>query len=208
MSAKLPSGKNQQGFTIIELMIATAVFSVILVMMTVMMIGIGKLYFKGINQARVQNNVRSVTDELAQKLKLLDSPPAPIAGVPTTMAYYCLGTTRYTFRLNTKIGTGANKHILWRDTVADGACAISLPNLNADPASADPAGTELIAPNSRLTYFDVSPTSPYIISVGVAYGDDDLLPTVPAGLDTRCNGAAGQEYCAVASLTTTVVQRK
>ncbi len=65
----------QKGFTIIELMIATAVLSTILVMVTVVMVNIGSLYYKGINQARVQDDVRSIADEIIKNIQLNDQPP-------------------------------------------------------------------------------------------------------------------------------------
>ncbi len=245
MKHKLSSA--QRGFTIIELMIATSVFSVILVIVSIVMIGIGNLFQKGINQARVQDNVRSISDQLAQDLKLnqnfvtadYDATNSPIKlngnnKVPVTV--YCVGGVRYTAMTGHKLGANGSKdtdgttllspHVLWRDTY-NGSC------LPADLSATNPNtvtpiigvtgqganGVELIADNSRLTAFCIgnynpgpptcSPaaTSSYALTVGVAYGDIDLLSN-PNASNARCRGdVGGDQFCSTASLQTTVVQR-
>jgi prepilin-type N-terminal cleavage/methylation domain-containing protein len=196
---------NQEGFTIIELMIATTVLAVILVLVTVLMISIGNLYYKGVSQARVQDDVRSVTDELSQHLQLTSFAPAQsnsadpkntfLGLVPVSA--YCIGSTRYSYVVGVQIGTtiavgsgNSFKHILWRDTIPTGADCLAANLTASTPVDANgngTNGTELIAPRSRLTQFcigAISPAdhtcvtntnSPYTIEVGMAYGDGDLL---------------------------------
>lgn len=190
-TARLKIHRSEQGFTIIELLIATTVLSMILLLVTTMMIGIGNLYYKGINQARVQDNVRSVTDEVSQYLQLNGRPPLqqPLPPNPNGTQAYCIGTTRYTYVLYRQIGanTGSpdfqSRHVLWRDTInASGSCPLANlnntnPSLGTDVGGGNAKnGTELIAPNSRLMKFSILPlTSPYTINIEVAYGDNDLL---------------------------------
>jgi prepilin-type N-terminal cleavage/methylation domain-containing protein len=225
-----PKFLSDRGFTIVELLIATAVLSTILVLVSVVMVNIGKLYYKGINQARVQDDARSITDELAQHLSLGDS-YNHIVGAGGQQAY-CIGTTRYTYVLYRQVGNDPTKqqspHVLWRDQLNSlGDCA-SLPNLGAATPSAN--GTEMIAPNSRLTGFNIAGVSPYNLSVGVAYGDNDLLCDIgvsnncklgnistlindPAyapgnnGKNIRCKGDIGDQFCATSFLQTTVTRR-
>jgi hypothetical protein len=71
--------------------------------------------------------------------------------------------------------------------------------------SAGTNGTELIAPNSRLTAFTISATSPFTVSIGMAYGTTSVLNL--KGLNTTCKDGGGDDFCATASLSTTVVQR-
>lgn len=205
---------NQEAFTIVELMIATTILSVILVIVTITMISIGNLYYKGINQARVQDSVRNITDEVSQQLQLSVLPPEtplinPVTarrGVVSAQVYaYCIGTTRYSFILNQQIGSDTTKsqvpHVLWRDSTPPSGCTQNVGLLNA----ALTGGTELIAPNSRLTGLTISLASPYRLSVSEAYGDSDLLNL--SGFNTTCKGQTGDQFCSTASLTTTVVQR-
>lgn len=60
--------KNTAGFTIVELMIATVVFSVILILITTGIIQIGKAYYKGIIGSRTQETARKITDEVGRSI--------------------------------------------------------------------------------------------------------------------------------------------
>jgi prepilin-type N-terminal cleavage/methylation domain-containing protein len=239
---------NQKAFTIIELMIATAILSVILVIVSAMMIGIGNLYYKGTSQASVQDNVRTITDEISQDLQLNGSDL--LTGTNTNPALpisYCIGTTRYTSILGKQItnssSLGANQsyHVLWRDSVPAGTCNNigynTFVNSSSPPTnpSTDP-GTELIGPNSLLTYFTISTgISPFLITIGEAYGPSDLLcdsgytsggvndcsnnttdsthiwnpnpPVNPLQNEIRCKGFAQNQLCSTDYLTTTVTER-
>jgi prepilin-type N-terminal cleavage/methylation domain-containing protein len=204
-----PNRDQQEGFTIVELMIATSVLATILVMVTFVMVGIGNLYYKGVNQARVQDSVRSLADEIAGKLQFSDG--TSLQGVAADGSYsltsadstthaYCIGDTRYVFRLNTQINNGT-RHVLWRDiTNSCGLLDLNLPTPSI-------GGDELIPPRSRLTEFRIgNAVSPYGLVVGIAYGDDDLLePAAGGGL--QCVGGAGSQFCATSFLNTTVVKR-
>lgn len=227
------STKSQRGFTIIELMIATSVLSVILLLVTSMMISIGALFYKGANVARIQDAVRSAADEVSGQLSL--SPVIPGHDFDKTdgnINVYCMGGTRYSYVLNAQMGhkidgdssSPVYPHVLWRDNV--GACD---PTAGADLTATDPSkttggssGAELVPPNSRLTAFCIgalttlgptsscdsggsSLTSPYTLTVGMVYGDDDLLNL--AGVNTTCKGGTGDQFCAASSLITTVVRR-
>lgn len=224
---------RQQGFTIIELMIATAVLSTILLLVTVLMINIGHLYYKGINQARVQSNVRTVADEVAQQLRLGDSWQSS-TGVNNQQAY-CIGNLRYTYVVGVQIGEPAPgssapvyQHVLWRDSnPAPATCSIADVNLTAaQPSPPARNGAELMAPKSRLINFTVTGTSPYSVSVGVAYGDNDLLcsPVAVSGSCQKnapemtnladftngnllCKNSDASQFCATAKLNTSVVRR-
>jgi prepilin-type N-terminal cleavage/methylation domain-containing protein len=226
------TGMNSNGFTIVELMIATAILSTILLLTTVLMINIGNLYSKGINQSRTQDDVRSITDQVSQDLKLNSGGVTYGSGTltdGTPVAAYCIsGNIRYTFVLNRKIGKATDTdtdgsslmpHVLWRDddtyNTGSGCIPVNLDDPALGTGTSDPLGTELINSNSRLTSFCIAsqgspnctsaPTTPYTVSVGVVYGDIDLLNL--AGLSTTCKSGAGNQFCAADNVTTSVVQR-
>lgn len=194
---------NQKGFTIIELLIATAILSTILVMSTIMMTRIGTLYYKGINQSKVQDNVRSLTDEITAQLQLstdgFTSDIGDNAPIPSAIRSYCIGKIRYSYVLDQQIGVNY-PHVLWRDSVASGCGVADLRN------AALTGGVELIAPNSRLTSFNMQGVlSPYRLTIGVLYGEDDL--TVLNGAAKKCKGELDNQFCAKAELTTLVGKR-
>lgn len=224
---------NQKGFTIIELLIATTVVSVILLMVSIMMVNMGNLYYKGISQAHAQDTVRDVTDEIAQHLKLSGAVPHTNLSLDGQTAITCIGDTSYMYTVGRQIGSGPtqSRHVLWRDTVAPGVCPTPPNNiLNSaswPTAPATAAGTELIGPRSRLSDFSIGTTTPYLVTVAIAVGDDDQLCSsrVPPASSTcanpnasltaaeiaagglRCKGIGSDSFCATASLTTTAVRR-
>jgi prepilin-type N-terminal cleavage/methylation domain-containing protein len=187
---------SQKGFTIVELMIATTVLSIILLLVTFMIIGIGRLYTKGINLSRIQDNTRAIVDDVSQHVQLSTQGqfygPITISTSPYYVGEYCIGDARYTFVINKRLGSGATDvpHVLWRDANPDffaNACPQAAETSKIADMTATvpyPGGTELVAARSRLTAFSiaeevnsgtVSTPGLYDIHVGLAYGDDDQL---------------------------------
>lgn len=124
--------RNSEGFTIVELMIALAILSVILVVASVVLINIESLYSKGVNAANLQNAARNIVDDVSANLQFSGQAPIncnlngqPVAGGPATFAdsttcgvgvqtgddqdhgpfAYCVGDTRYTYVLGQELGT-------------------------------------------------------------------------------------------------------
>ncbi len=203
---------KQTGFTIVELMISMAVLSVLLVVVSMAMLSIGNLYYKGINQAKVQNSVRSISDEVSSHLQLMsgNSGIGPFErSIGSPIKAYCIGDVRYTYIVGIQQGNEATldnpqiAHVLWRDNPT-GSCQDNIPDLN-NPAT---DGVDLVPANSRLTEFNVSQVSPgvYTVNVGIAYGENDLL-TATQGADVRCKGDANTKFCASAYLNTKVARR-
>lgn len=218
---------GQKGFTIIELMIATSVLSTLLLLVTVVMTGIGNLYYKGIAQARVQDDTRGAIDEISQQLQLNGQSLATATWAAKGEDAYCIGSVRYTYVLNAELdhttphGTITYKHVLWRDTnPTPGSCSIN-PLYTSSPVdltlnTPSSGGTELIGANVRLTTFCIgsftapstcnhATSSPFPLTVSTAYGADDLLNL--NGYDTTCKGTIGEQFCSTARLKTTAVQR-
>jgi prepilin-type N-terminal cleavage/methylation domain-containing protein len=220
---------SQKGFTIIELLIATAILSTMLVVVTILMLSIGSLYQKGINQAKIQNTTRQVTDDISQRLK--ESPGSPYyhGDGKTSTGVLCLGNTRYSYQIGQR--RDATHHVLWRDTIdlsADSSSCIAANLSLAVPNSSQVGrrGVELAPGNSRLFLFKVSGVGVYKIQLGLAHGEDDLLcapinrpgscdvstamSTFPSDYQTDellCKSKQGDQFCATARSDTTVVQR-
>lgn len=215
---------NQSGYTIVELMIATSLLSVIILVGSMVMINIGRQYYKGINQAKVQNGARNITDEVATQLQLSSNTPIYKEG-PDGSKRYCIGTTRYTFVLNRQISDSPSasqtRHVIWRDdNNVTGGCEDPVAGFLAapEPSPSATGGVELMASNSRLSAFCIgtynpaeadgcneATDSPYSVTVGIVYGDQDL--STGTGIATRCNGGVDSQFCAVASMQTNVARR-
>ena len=223
-----PQVNKEKGFTILEIMIATVVVSVILVLITSVMIGLQNLYNKGLNEERAQDNVRSIVDQIAQEIQasgsvVLDQPgifTATIAGTNYPVNAYCIGSVRYLFVTGLQLGSQTQQS-LWRDSSDSGnKCVFTPTNSNLNIIYNNPNsivtdnGKELIANGARLTYFKILPpfTYPndpnYTIQLSIAYGNDNQLNPFPfTTTNAKCNGGAGDQFCATASLSTEVAQR-
>jgi len=203
---------NNSGFTIVELMIATAVLSVILVLVAIVMTNIGRLYFKGSNQAKVQNNVRTISSDIAQRLQLSSGQMAPADDDGSNpVKAYCIGTARYTYVVNEQLGGDDTeyKHVLWRDRVPAGTCENTIDLRSDNPGGTE--GVELVTTKSRITHFTIDfgdLGGPSVINLGLAYGDEDLFTAATRGTSNpKCAGEAGGQFCATASLTTKLMRR-
>lgn len=197
---------NQKGFTIVELMIATVVFSSILLLCAFGLLNIGRTYYKGVTSARTQEAARSIIDDIAQSIQF---GPGPVyttgteAAVGTT-GYYCAGGKRYSYKRDWQL-TG-NRHVLVVDVPATCNGGVGPQNLDGASPSIVGGSKELVPRGMRLAHFKVEPagTDLYKITVHVISGDDDLLNPSREG----CSSArAGTQYCATSELITTVQKR-
>jgi prepilin-type N-terminal cleavage/methylation domain-containing protein len=210
---------NKSGFTIIELMIATMVFSFVLLVCAAAIVHVGRMYYKGVIIGRTQDVSRRVIEEVTQSIQFgphFDDPAAfrrtastPGSGGITVNAY-CLGETRYSYitthALGSSVTATTSPHVLWRDRPPIGPCtALDITNPANTPSG---SGEELLSQNMRLPYFDIPlPTGNlWTVSARVAFGADvDLFE---GGVFVTCKGtSAGGQFCAVSEFSTSVVKR-
>lgn len=191
--------QNNKGFTIIELLISTVVFSVILLVITSAIIQIGRIYYKGVIQGKTQESSRAIIDDVSQSIQFSRS--TPTGSQNASGGYICIGNRRYTFVYNTQqIGS---QHVLVADTAAGcGGGYAPMGNGNLTTGA-----KELIGENMQLVNLSVTEVSPglFSISVHVAYGEDSNLQ-LPDKHGCQPVFLGGQ-YCGVSELTTTVTTR-
>lgn len=233
MKRYLPSHQplKTDGFTIIELMIATAVFSVILLIATTAVLFVTNLFVGGNNQATTQDVTRNTLSTISQDIQFNPASTVVIGPYNGRYGYYCIGNDVYAYQTNREV-SGSNYHALL--LVTGGTCPQSLTSgwsnyqnaLNSSSTSdifvSGVQAHELLASNLRLGEFVITPvtgTSSYQISITVAYGNNTEVtahnnvpnPNAPgAGLYysyTCPPEALGGQFCAVASLTTAVTSR-
>jgi prepilin-type N-terminal cleavage/methylation domain-containing protein len=204
---------SQKGFTLVEFMIATAAFSLILLVTLNGFVQIGRLYFRGITFAKTQESARSLVDEIARGAQFSRD---PISFVPPTAGEargaLCVGLIRYTYVLGkqqTENVTNAaieTRYAMWRDEkpVPSAACAPSDVSVNS---------IKIFGDGMRLQDFTVQPyaaSNTWRVYASVSYGDDDLLePADPITGRRRCkaSGYAGVQFCATSDLETIVNRR-
>jgi prepilin-type N-terminal cleavage/methylation domain-containing protein len=151
-------------------------------------------------------------------------------GSTLTIYAYCINNVRYSYVMDREQGkdTDPNNeghelvtpHVLWRDTMLNNTkpCVplnISHDKVVSDDSSAEGSGHDSkgheMAPNrTRLTRFLVQRATDknvYNISVGMAYGDSDLVHKQNASGDYNCISGKGSEYCANSQISSTVTRR-
>jgi prepilin-type N-terminal cleavage/methylation domain-containing protein len=193
---------KQKGFTTVELMIAISVFSVIILMTTVVITGIGNTFNRGINQARTQNSVRMVADSVAQQIKNNSQVLQQSSG---SVGAYCIGNVKYSYVTGHLIGdsvdgmTGTVQQVLWKTNNATADCTPE----SIVGTLAVIGGEELVPRNTRLNEFSVTTPcdSGCIIKVNETFGTDDYVEN-----GGTCKQDAGP-YCTKASIETFVTKR-
>ncbi|MBI1856818.1 type II secretion system protein [Candidatus Saccharibacteria bacterium] len=206
--------KNKQtGFTIIELLIATLVFSVILLLATSGLLQIGRLYNKGVINSRTQEVARTIMEDISQSIQFNGGNVTPAimsSGVaPNTSTGFCIGQRRYSMILGKEMADTSTSHGLVADTITS-SCTTSVAALDLSQTSPPGANNprEFLAPFMRIAYLDVTSygNNLYRISLRLAYGDDDLLTSL-TGYTAQCKDEDGTQFCSTAELSTIIQKR-
>lgn len=229
--------RQQNGFTIIELMMATLVFSVIMLVAAGTVVRFTNNFQKGMTQTATQNVARSTVELISQQLQFIGNgdgfgPLISTLGGPSKG--YCIQGTQYSYVLGTQLQDQIEHALVERRGMADG-CDGQPQNLTTGSVS----GKELLGPHMRLARFHVAnATNPdgssnpllYRVSVKVVYGDDDLLCVTGATSGAKscnsdqplanvrylpeaeidklqCKTQKGSQFCAVSDISTTVQRR-
>lgn len=234
MSRHLRHSGAQRGFTIIELLIAVTVFSMVLILITTGVLRFTRQYYKGVIEGQTQDVARSIIDDITRSVQFSDGSVATIYSGGNPVAY-CLGSAkRYRVYLNsevtdsTPLGPHQHRHALVSDNYPN--CNGSTPATDVQDATTltDPNAREMLGAHMRLGVMSITGNSDvWTVDVRVIYGDDDLLcdPSLgvnPGGCNTgppsslppsvnlaklECRATTGSQFCAVSELTTTIDKR-
>ena len=200
---------NNQGFTIVELLIATMIFATILLIVTVGIIQVSRVYYKGQTESNVQDTTRTALDTITQAIQFNGGTvtatvtPAAIGQAKT----FCVGNVQFTYILGYELVTTppplpphqTNQSLLMNTGVT-----------NCPTAAPATTGRELLGTDMRLSNLQVAQVpgskNVWTVSMSVVYGDDTLLSN-PTAQNANCLDQAGGQFCSTSSLTTTVVKR-
>ena len=221
---------NSKGFTIMELMIATTVFSIILLLALAGFLQIGQLFYKGVNITRTSDVGQQAISSIKADLSFDNgSSTAAINYSPLTTpsynrGYFCAGANRYAFVLGRMVdsdeataeingGSASNQGAGWYKF------GLIKERFNG-PGCQNPfdegAGVPIIKNNatillgdkmrlSNLSIVQIGSTSLYTLDVRIAYGIDEVLTSPPNAVDAKCqSGANYSRYCFVTEVRTTV----
>lgn len=193
---------NQSGFTIVELMLAMTVFSVMLVAAAAGLIQVGRMYYKSVISTRTQDTTRLVIDEISRSIQFSGEAPRITIDGDDNVEAVCIGSDRYTPNIGEQAGVSGEPALLKDEAIA-----------GCPPATAVGGGIELLSENMRLNRFEVElisgSTDQYRITVWTAYGDDDVLEDDPNDAERKiCTSSGpGGEFCAISELSTVVSRR-
>lgn len=231
---------SQSGFSIVELLIATAVFSMVLVLVTTGILSFTRQYYKGVISSNTQSAARALMDDVTRAIEFNSGTVYPLT-LSGKVRGYCIGEAkRYSFEPFSQVTDSSPNpanHQHYHGLVSDitGSCSSLTPPLSVTTLGSNliPGQTEMLGDHMRLIQFDITQLTPsmYTITIGVAYGDDDLMcsPSVanscnasanmpqvwqlnpvtgkPLYTDQLCKIAAGNQFCDVSTLRTTVTKR-
>ncbi|MES2971668.1 MAG: prepilin-type N-terminal cleavage/methylation domain-containing protein [Patescibacteria group bacterium] len=196
---------KQAGFTILELMIATTVFSVVLLLCTYGIMHISRTFHKGLSSAATQEVTRSALDEIGQAIQFSGGPVMQIYNPATKIGVLCVNNQRYTYILDKQL-ISPQQNVMAVDNPASN-CLGGLQDL-ATGTGFSGTPRELLSRRMRLTKLDIDDnyggdTSLYKVTIKVIYGDDDLLDGTGGCIGNNFGG----QFCASSELTTLVRKR-
>lgn len=207
---------QSRGFTILELMVATMVFSIMLVLLSTIVITITRLFYKGVISIRTQQVARSISEEIGRTVQFSPGNISQTAGGGTPAdpipRAICVDQRGFYYVLGRKlVDSPTVPSDISRATLLDTDCNTGI----TAQQFRDSTGAELLGKNMRLLNIDIDSVGAngYRIATRVAYGDDDLLddPSTagedPSGPNASCKSTAGSQFCAVSEITITVFKR-
>jgi len=196
---------THHGFTMVELLIATSVFSVILLLAANGIVYVGRLYQKGASSIKAQEVTRSVVDEIKNDFELNGGKYIPLSPSGTKKGF-CIGNNLYSYQPKVKIPSNGNRHALIVRKIPD--CKATTP---PDDVAAYPVGgaRELLGPNMLLQNDDVisnvsANAKALTITITIVSAVENDLFDPATGL---CKGGLGSQFCATSSLKTYAIKR-
>lgn len=195
----------QQGFTIVELMIATTVFAIILLIVSFGLISLGNLYVKGVTNSRTQEVARTIMDEASRAVQFEGGAINPLVPVVSSTGY-CVGEKHFVLRQGHRVES-ADDHGMVTYT-SWGTCSGSAGAVSLESPLIPGNARELLTEGMRVSDFKITNTTGNLweIRVTVASGTNDDLDN-PTSAEPKCKGGAGAQFCSVAELVTVVQKR-
>lgn len=190
--------RKQNGFTIVELLIATSVFSVILLIMASGLLYIGKVYYRTVAQNKVQEASRSIIEDISRTIQFSGMSVSFDPIDPMTKKL-CAGNTIFLGHINQQVNASALQSGLTR---TDGTCS-----------ALTPGGDELVPEGMFLHKLEIrehASSSSWEIELQlVSLPEGEIIPGSDLFDESTgtCKGGPGAEFCATSSLKTTVKKR-
>ena len=209
---KVPTRYNKakmRGFTITELMIATSILSILLLIGAAAFSNLGSTYYKGYTITQTQEVAKQIINEVSSNIRLSSTVQGPLTSGASD--YYCIGAHRYTYMQYNSVDSS-------QESLTNFGLREDQPNGCADPLADDSqapltlnGSTELLPTNTRLLNFKIAPVAgvdgTYSIILTVAAGADSALTQDGQSTTAQClNQVQINRFCSVSSLHSVVHQ--
>src|SRR6185369_9199416 len=102
---------RQAGFTIVELMIATLVFSLVLIVITVGVLHFTNTYYKGVNNSATQTAAQNAIDTISQSIQFTMSGSAGTDDAPAGV--FCAGSRLFLYTAGKQYTGGTPSGTNW-----------------------------------------------------------------------------------------------
>jgi len=164
--------KNSKGFTIIELMIATAVFSITLIILAVSLISINHQYFKGISEGNTELAANNILNDVTSAVQFSDGSLVS-QSEPNNSGYFCIGNTEFYYTLYSIDQPGQTNPLLEVNK-----CINGMPSSQNCP-SQNCTISNLLGKNMQLINFSINQYQNsmklFQVKISLAFGRNDQL---------------------------------
>lgn len=197
---------SQNGFTLVELTLATAFIAFILIFMLATMLQVMSNYNKGLAVKQINQTARTVEEEMGQLIQNTNASAVNTAYIGNGRV--CLSGVSYVWNIKgattNKYTSGTAFTMVRVNDPAGSLCSAGLPSVNSANAS------ELLSGNVWVQQIGVAVSSNQKL-VDITIGLSTSSPNQPTGTDavlgTICDGSKDSQYCAVATFKTTVTTK-
>lgn len=196
----------RKGFTIVELLLATTFFSVILTLVTAGFVQINRTYTKGTIVRDVQSSGRALFEDVTRTLR--DSRVADV-NFGTTGRRLCVNGVRFAWnQYDTATSTRTN------ETFDGGGAPFEFARSESSAGCDTPMPITSTSPLGKgviVQYFAVQPVKPgqhklLEITLVVSAGNNDIKAGT-WGKDAVCDTGRSEQYCGVARFSTIISMR-
>ena len=177
-------------------MIATVVFSTVLLIATISIIFVSKTYSTSQINIKLQNTTESILTSLSNAIKY--NKPTPINMNYSTAfrnysGYFCIGNNVYTYYLPSH--PSDNEPLNYTDSLGNTKNEVGLIQSVSTTCGPNLNGVQLLSNNERLGELDIVPRgNSYEILISIAYGDDSVLKLPNTTLSPNPDGTPNYPY--------------
>lgn len=196
--------QNQKGFTLVELLLATAVFSIALVAITAAIIQLFKAYQSGISIRKTQSTARIISEELTRHARASEA----VAGSDTAVCFFYPPTK---VEANDEDTSDAKMYYVESEKLYRISKQVTFP---ADAPSCDPAlfssGTLTQVSDDEITIlkFSGAGTTDKMMELDMRIGTESTVDTEVDNTDPNnpvC--IPGYEYCSMTTIKKSIMAR-